>query len=139
MKILTLSILLVSSAASAQLAPIVPSFPGASNPIVILPKSLPNPLSGPYAGTPVRLPSPSVVPALPAVAAPAAVRPVAPAAASAAPAERSEEPETKDGQDAQKGRLDRLFDGGARPVRTPAASGRRIDIPERELERELGL
>lgn len=154
---LTLSILLLAGSANAQYRPIVPSFPGANNPIISLPKSMPSPLSGPLAGTLIQLPTPTVAPSLSlsAVSLPVAAIPAAPITARrenvANPmnrvlptitvrfgetAQRQDQPKDSIQQDKQKDDLDHLFDGEAFPTHRP---GRRINIPEREMEQELGL
>ena len=147
---LTLSILLLAGSANAQYRPIALPFPGANNPVISLPKSLPSPLSGPLAGTPISLPTPTITPslslaavALPAAAIPSATIPAVPArrvlptisVQFAESAGRKEEPKKAVDQDAEKDRLDHIFDGEQAPQRP----GRRINIPEREMEEELGL
>ena len=114
---LTLSILLLAGSANAQYRPIALPFPGANNPVISLPKSLPSPLSGPLAGTPISLPTPTI------------------SVQFAESAGRKEEPKKAVDQDAEKDRLDHIFDGEQAPQRP----GRRINIPEREMEEELGL
>ena len=140
---LTLSILLLAGSANAQYRPIALPFPGANNPVISLPKSLPSPLSGPLAGTPISLPTPTITPSLPAAAIPSATIPAVPArrvlptisVQFAESAGRKEEPKKAVDQDAEKDRLDHIFDGEQAPQRP----GRRINIPEREMEEELGL
>jgi len=154
---LTLSILLLAGSANAQYRPIVPSFPGANNPIISLPKSMPSPLSGPLSGMSIQLPTPTLTPSitLAAVALPAAAIPAAPITARrenvanpmnqvlptitvrlAERAERRDEPKDALDQKNEKDSLDNLFDGDDFPPHRP---GRRINIPEREMEQELGL
>lgn len=155
---LALSILLLAGSANAQYRPIVPTFPGAGNPIISLPKNLPSPLSGPLIGTPISLPMPTLTPSLspasvslPAVAIPTPVAPITARRENVAnpmnrvvptitvrfaeTAERKDEPKNAIEQNEQKDDLDGLFDGHL-PAHRP---GRRINIPEREMEQELGL
>jgi len=147
-----LSLALLAGAASAQMTPILPG--GRSNPIASLPKILPNPLTGPYAGLPMNLPRPSVTPSIQVVLAPPAPAPVflpAPAIESAPISIKHalpglvsrfsalrEEPKTKISADEEEDALGRIFDGET-PRKSPSRPGQRINIPESELERDLGL
>lgn len=155
---LTLSILLLAASAHAHLRQVVPSSPGANNPVVLLPTILPSPISGPYTGMTIQLPARGIVPALnlPAISLPAPLTIVGihintgrenvvnptrriVSVVNARLGERKE-PLSQAEQDSEKDRLDRLFDGDASPDgQSPARSSHRIDLPERELERELGL
>ncbi|HAZ07087.1 MAG TPA: hypothetical protein DCZ01_00885 [Elusimicrobia bacterium] len=152
---MTLSILLLAASAHAQLRPIVPSFPGANNPVVLLPKTLPSP----FTGMTIQLPARSIAPALdlPAISLPTpaaiirihiradrenVVNPIRRivSVVNAQFDERKEAPRAQAEQDAEKDRLDHLFDGDASPnSQPPARSGHRVNLPELELERELGL
>ena len=156
---LTLSILILAASAHAQWRPIVPSFPGANNPIVLLPKTLPSPFTGPYTGMTIQLPARSIAPALdlPAISLPAPVTIVGihintgrenvvnptrriVSVVNAQFGERKEAPRAQAEQDAEKKRLERLFDGDASSDSQPLVRPEnRIDLPESELERELGL
>lgn len=150
---LTLSLILLAGSANAQYRPIAPSsFPGANNPVISLPKNLPSPFSG----TLIRLPTPAVTPSLilTGISLPAAAIPAAPITARrenvANPmnnvlptinirfsevAERRDAPKSSAERSSEKDELDRIFDGEL-PGHRPA---RRINIPEREMEQELGL
>lgn len=152
---LTLSLILLAGSANAQYRAIVPTFPGANNPVISLPKNMPSPLSGPLSGMSIQLPTPTLTPSLSlaAVALPVAAIPAAPITARrenvANPmnrvvptisvrfgetAERKGEPKNAVEQNDEKDELDRIFDG-----ELPTRPGRRINIPEREMEQELGL
>ena len=134
---LTLSLLLLAGSANAQYRAIVPAFPCANNPVISLPKNMPSPLSGPLSGMSIQLPAPTPTPSLSLAAAalPAAAVPAAPITVRLAEtAERKDEPKNAIEQNDEKDELDRIFDG-----ELPTRPGRRINIPEREMEQELGL
>lgn len=151
---LTVSILLLAASAHAQYRPIAPSFPGANNPIINIPKSLPSPLSGPLSGTRIQLPMPTVTPSLQlsAISLPVIAIPAAPITArrenvtnpmsrvlptiTIQLAANKTEPKNAVEQADEKNDLDQIFDGETLPAHRP---GRRINIPEREMEQELGL